>query len=162
MIDFTKVEAFLDEIFLQLLRSEIDVSYYELDHICYRVETQWEYNECKEHISQLWSLLSETKIWGRHIATYKLKKPIIYQNRKIHVIELPAPKQWSNYRTWFEHVEFVVDKSLESFIAEHSELEFKTKALSKEINPDVSLNFWDTAVKFHINTLENVIEWEQW
>ena len=161
MIDFSKIESFLDRIFLELLRNEIDVSYFELDHICYRVETQKEYVEGKEQLSELWELLIETEIWGRCIATYKLLQPIIYQNRKIYIIELPAPKQRSEYKTWFEHVEFVVDESLEAFMSDNSQVDFKTKALSKEINPDISLNFWDISVKFHWDTLENVIKFEQ-
>jgi hypothetical protein len=53
MIDFTKVEKFLDEVFLELLRSEIDVSYFELDHVCYRVESQDEYEGGKKELTEL-------------------------------------------------------------------------------------------------------------
>lgn len=160
MIDFSQTTKFLDEIFLELLRCEIDVSYFELDHICYRVETQKEYEKCKIELWELWEHLAENEVGGRLISTYKLAKPIIYQNRKIFVIELPFPKQGSDYKTWFEHVEFVIDEKLEDFIAKHSELEFKTKALSKKINPDISINFWDISVKFHRDSLENIIESE--
>jgi len=38
---------------------------------------------------------------------------------------------------------------------------FKKTALKKEINPDISISFWDIAVKFHRNALENVIKFEQ-
>lgn len=161
MIDFSEAEVFLDEIFLELLRSEIDVSYFELDHICYRVETQKEYEDGKLKLSKLGELLSETEIWGRLISTYKLLNPIIYQNRKIYVIELPSPKEGSEYKTWFEHVEFVVDGMLENFISQNPQVDFKTKSLSKEINPDVSISFWEISVKFHENSLEHVIEFEQ-
>jgi len=137
------------------------MSYNELDHICYRVETLAEYTENKEYLSKIWWLLSETEIWWRLISTYKLHDPIRYQNRKIALIELPSPKQWSNYKTWFEHVEFVIKEGFENFMWKYKDLSFKTDALRKGINPDVSLSFWSLAVKFHKNTLEHVIEFEQ-
>jgi len=76
MIDFTQTTKFLDTIFLELLRSWIDISYFELDHICYRVETYSEYQEKKQELFELWELLSETEISGRLISTFKLNKPI--------------------------------------------------------------------------------------
>ena len=161
MIDFKQTTKFLDRVFLQLLRSWIDVSRYELDHICYRVESDEQYEEIQNHLADIWTLISETVIEWRLISVFKLTNSIRYQNRKISFIELPAPKQGSDYKTGFEHVEFVINKKLEVFMWEYPDLEFKTKALSKEINPDISLNFGDISVKFHRNTLEDVIHLEQ-
>jgi predicted metalloenzyme YecM len=106
-------------------------------------------------------ILCETEIAWRNISVFKLANPIRYQNRKISLVELPAPKKGSDYKTWFEHVEFVINKNLEDFIAENSELDFNTESIWKETNPTISLNFWDISVKFHKKSLESVIIWEQ-
>ena len=53
MIDFSQAEKFLDRTFLELLRYGIDVSYYELDHICYRVGSQDEYERNKAYLSEM-------------------------------------------------------------------------------------------------------------
>jgi predicted metalloenzyme YecM len=53
MIDFRQTSKFLDRVFLELLRSGIDTSLYQLDHICYRVESEQEYEETQLHLADM-------------------------------------------------------------------------------------------------------------
>jgi predicted metalloenzyme YecM len=62
MIDFRQTSKFLDRVFLELLRSGIDASRYELDHICYRVESDEEYEEIQHHLADMGDILCETEI----------------------------------------------------------------------------------------------------
>ena len=71
----------------------IDVRGYELDHMCWRVETEEQYEEYKEELSKMGELLVESEVKGRMISVYKLDKPLVYGERVIDVIELPAPKE---------------------------------------------------------------------
>jgi hypothetical protein len=48
-----KVSPFLDNIFENMKTDGIDVSSYELDHICYKVETDERYQELKEALHEL-------------------------------------------------------------------------------------------------------------
>ena len=148
---------FLDKIFENLKNDNIDVADLELDHICYRVDSDEKYGILKNEIEKIGTLLIENIIWARKISTFKLNKAIIYKNRKIYILELPAPKKWSNYENWFEHVEFVIKESFDDFMKKYSNIDFKTKALEKEINPDIKIKYSDFSVKFHHNSLENVI-----
>ena len=107
---------FLDRIFQYLSAKKVDVKRYELDHICYRVETEERYQALKKSLTSIGELLTESQIGGRAIASIKLKKPIVYKDRKIWVIELPAPKKGSFYKEGFEHVEFVIDVPFEAFL----------------------------------------------
>ena len=85
--------GFLQTMFTHLASDRIDVSNYELDHICYRVETEARYEELKKILELSYAvLLSEAIIGGRFISTYRLKDPIRYINRTIYLLELPAPK----------------------------------------------------------------------
>ena len=152
---------FLLNIFNSLKIDGIDVSNYELDHICYRFDTTERYLELKKMISEFWKILTETQIWWREISTYKLDDPIIYDNRKIWCIELPSPKKNSHYPEWYEHVEFVIDTSFEEFMKLYKNIEFGTKAMSKEINPDITRKYGWCSVKFHHATLEYVIKYLQ-
>lgn len=155
------IEPFLNKIFSFLKEIKIDVNDFELDHICYRVETNDKYQELKESLNNFWELLSETEIGWRLISTFKLSQPILYNDRKIYLIELPSPKDWSFYKEWFEHAEFVINENLNSFVEKYPNIKFDLKAISKKINPDVSLkheNFW---IKFHKNSLEYVIKYLQ-
>ncbi len=150
---------FLDHIFQYLSIKKVNVANYKLDHICYRVETEERYEQLKKELSNLGKLLTESKIGGRAITSIKLDQPIIYKNRKIEVIELPAPKKGSFYKEGFEHVEFVIDVPFDSFMATHVHLDFITKDLKKSVNQGVTLKETDFSVKFHHHTLEYVIRY---
>lgn len=153
------ITPFLDRIFQFLDQDGIDVSLYELDHVCYRVETKEEYERLKTQLQPLGELLTESLIGGRLIATFKLFEPIRYKKRKIWCLELPSPKAGSPYKEGYEHVEFVIDKPFDDFMSLYPALTFKTKGMSKEVNPDISRKYGDLAVKFHHHTIEYVIRY---
>jgi len=153
--------CFLDELFINLKNDNIDISKLELDHICYRVSNNEKYNSLNKEILKYWKQLSENTISNRKIATYKLNEPIIYNNRKIYILEIPAPKEWSEYLDWFEHIEFVIKDSFENFIKNNSNINFVTKDLSKKNNPDIKIKYDKWSVKFHMDSLENVIKKEK-
>lgn len=150
---------FLIRLFSCLKKDKINVSHYELDHICYRVETVEKYFELKEKLSAYGELLSEKEIAGRPISTFKLKRPIKFANRNIYCLELPAPKEGSNYQEGYEHGEFVIDTNFQDFMDLHKYVNFDTKAKDKPINPDISVKYDRLSVKFHRHSLEYVIKY---
>ena len=150
---------FLDHLFQYLSAKGINVANYELDHICYRVETEERYQQLKKQLSNLGELLTVSQIGGRAIASIKLDQPIIYKKRKIDVVELPAPKKGSFYKEGFEHVEFVIDVPFDNFMEAHPHLDFITKDLKKSVNQGITLKETDFSVKFHHHTLEYVIRY---
>lgn len=151
----------LDKVFTALQKDGIGVATYELDHICYRVAEMDRYVELKEQIAGLGQLLGENTIGGRPIASFRLNEPIRYREREIYVLELPAPKVGSDYPEGFEHVEFVIDRDLEAFVAQYPALAFKTKGIHKGVNADVQLVYPGFGVKFHRQSLEDVIRSEK-
>ena len=150
---------FLDHIFQYLQAQKVEVTHYELDHICYRVETVERYQILKEALTNLGTLLAESQIGGRAIASIRLDAPIVYKNRTITVIELPSPKKGSFYKEGFEHVEFVITLPFAEFMASHAHLNFATKDLKKSVNQGVTLKEADFSVKFHHHSLEYVIRY---
>jgi len=157
----TSPTTFLDKLFSSLAEVHIDVSTFFLDHICYRVETAEEYERYKNMLADYGTLLSETMVSGRLISTYKLHEPIVYKDRRIPLLELPSPKPGKHYSKGLEHAEFVIDTSFENFMAMYPEVQFETKDLKKEINPDIRISFDGYSVKFHQQSLEEVIKFEQ-
>ena len=155
------IPCFLTRLFVALDKDGIDVSNSELDHICYRVETNERYEQLKEGLAGFGGLLSETMIGGRLISTYKLKVPIVFEERKIFCVELPSPKAGSHYPERLEHAEFVIADGFEDFMKRYPAVEFDTAASSKPINPDIRVQYTDFSVKFHHKPLEYVIEHEQ-
>ncbi len=152
-------QPFLERIFQHLAADRIAVEEYELDHLCYRVETMEAYVAYKKILASQGELLTESIIGGRPIATYKLKEPFVFQSRKIELLELPAPKLGRFYPVGYEHVEFVIDKSLEAFQRQYAHLDFDTKGKDKKINPDLRLVYETGSVKFHLYNLEYVIKY---
>ena len=165
MIDIRKllgdVDGFLEKVIASLNADEIDVSKYELDHVCYRVESQGEYKQFKSKISRLGECLTEIEIGGRLISTYKLKEPISFRKRKIYLVELPSPKEGSPYPKGLEHVEFVIPDSFDEFMKKHPNVKFDIEGIAKPINPDIKIKYPEFSVKFHHKPLEYVIKYEQ-
>ncbi len=152
---------FLDAIFKNLAIYGIDVSKFELDHICYRVATKNEYLSTKQNLLKIGNILVESDVNGREITTFKLNQPIVYQSRIITILELPSPKMNSHYESGFEHVEFVIDGNLEDFQLKYPKIDFDKKAMKKTFNRDLRISFGAISVKFHEQSLERVIEIEE-
>lgn len=151
---------FLDKVFQGLREKSISVEAYELDHLCYRTSTEDEYRKAKQDMADLGKLLTEALINGRPIASFLLHEPITYGPRRISVIEIPAPKPGYAYKSGWEHVEFVITESFDEFLHKNSKQVFDRSGLSKAHNPELILGFSDFVVKFHKESLYNIIQRE--
>ena len=60
----------------------------------------------------------------------------------------------------YEHIEVVIKESFEAFMKAHCHLTFKTKAIVKELNPEIEVELPSGSVKFHHQSLEKVIQIE--
>jgi len=155
-------EAFIIEISaglerLGVKRSEIST----MDHICYRVETTERYNEMMERLKSAGTMIGESIVSGRPIATFELDEYLKVDGWTIPYIELPAPKPNSFYKEGLEHVELVVIGSLERFLNRHAELPFGSGGMSKQINPEAGLKAEGISVKFHEQQLGSVVRIEK-
>eukprot|EP00555_Chaetoceros_dichaeta_P014576 CAMPEP_0198271018 /NCGR_PEP_ID=MMETSP1447-20131203/47473_1 /TAXON_ID=420782 /ORGANISM="Chaetoceros dichaeta, Strain CCMP1751" /LENGTH=450 /DNA_ID=CAMNT_0043963389 /DNA_START=12 /DNA_END=1364 /DNA_ORIENTATION=- len=178
-----QVPKFLEAVEARLLEKDLNVCQYHTDHVCWRTEALEEYSGLVSALrtSEDWALLVESEIGGRSIATFQMKEGISFGDRMINVIEIPAPKDGSPYKSGLEHVEFVVSsaeneqlsprndsthqKILNEFMAMCPCFEWSTKAKDKEMNPDVSTKielpiFGTCTVKFHLMPLAEVIKYE--
>lgn len=130
------------------------------DHICFRVATLNEYETYKIKLLDWGALITETPVNGRLIATYRLKTPIQFKNYCLSIIELPSPKLGSPYQTGFEHIEFVIKKTFQTFKANYSSLSFE-QTNDKTLNSELCFKISIGQVKFHYIPLERVIEIEE-
>ena len=73
--------SFLTDIFSSLSSLPLSVDKYELDHVCYRVETNELYEVKKKELGAVGVMLHEAVIGGRVIATYRLHEPLVYNVR---------------------------------------------------------------------------------
>lgn len=152
---------FLDSLFEMINDIELKVDKYELDHICYRVTSIEEYKEKKEALASFGELLVESMVNGRMISTFKLHTPIVYKNRKIYLLELPAPKASHSYKSGLEHAEFVTKEPLQKIIDRYPQYSFEAFGIHKKINADITLKLGDYCIRFHNQSLEDVIKLEK-
>jgi predicted metalloenzyme YecM len=131
-----------------------------MDHICYRVETLDRYNEMMRRLGEVATLLGETEISSRMIATFECNDPLEAGGWQIPCIELPQPKVGAPYQEGLEHVELVTIRSLDQFRAMHPELPFNEAGMYKKINPELGLKHAGISVKFHEQPLGAVVRIE--
>lgn len=158
------LEPFLQRLFLALAHVRVNVSAYEMDHVCYRVETLERYHELCHAWSKYTKDLTfhESLVNGRPIAVFVLASPPKFCGRVIPVIELPAPKEGSPHPEGWEHAEFVIDEPFSDFMSRYEDHPFDRKGLSKAYNPELGLPLGDgMQVKFHHLPLRQVIALER-
>ena len=151
---------FLEDLFGLLDEIELDVEKYELDHICYRVDSVEMYKTKKEELSHLGKLLIESMVNGRMISTFKLLEPIVYKKRSIYLVELPSPKKSHSYKVGLEHVEFVTREPLQKIMEKYPQYSFEAFGIHKKINADITLKLGDYCIRFHNQSLEDIIKLE--
>lgn len=153
------------EKFFRTLLSELDyrgisISNLKADHLCFRVETIEQYDVYKRFLSKEGLLLTESVVNGRPIATFSLFVPFTIDKQKIDLVELPSPKRGTGYKVGFEHAEFVINESFDSFIRRHPGSDF-TVSGNKNLNPELCLKTKQGQVKFHHLSLDRIIEIEE-
>lgn len=153
----TDPQVYLENLFAKIEKIGLNVDDCYLDHICYRVATETEYQTKKVELLDHGTLLIESMVNGRMISTYKLHSPIHFNNRIIDVLELPAPKMGTSYKSGLEHVEFVTKGPLKDIVDRYPTLKFEVFGIDKKINADITLKFDGECIRFHNQTLEDVI-----
>lgn len=152
--------------FSQLLSDELALHklkikpHWHIDHICYRTVDLESYDKLKFLLSKFSDLLAETEVSGRDICTFKLHQSFYFENRKIDLIELPAPKVGSKYQTGFEHIEIVIAEDFEDIKSILPLARFKESGLAKDFNAELALKLDTITVKFHQLSLESVVNLE--
>lgn len=153
---------FLEKLFLMLDESKVVIAqHWEIDHLCYRVDSLKRYEELKKSFSSFGKLLIESNINERSIATFKLNCPIIFRHWMIDVVELPAPKRSKPTKEGFEHIEVVCDLSFVDLQEKYIHLKLDLNGLSKEFNQELEIDFGERNIKFHHMSLESVIRLEK-
>jgi len=156
-----KLISFYNKFSQKLKEFKINTETLYLDHACYRVKTASEYQEYKDKLCLVGSLLTESIVGGRKIASYKLFDSIKIENTEISVIELPEPKKDNSYETGFEHFEYVIKDDFETFSKIYGYIDFDWSATKKRNNPELRLKLnHNMSVKFHHESLEEVISKE--
>lgn len=153
---------FLEKLFLSLKESQVEIAaHWDIDHLCYRVDSLNRYEELKKHFLMFGKLLIESDVNGRPIATFKLNSAIQFRSWSIDVVELPAPKPSKPTKEGFEHIEVVCDLSFGDLEKKYQYLKLDLGGLKKDFNQEFELDLGERNLKFHHMSLESVIRVEE-
>ncbi len=156
----TEGENFLTGLVHELEELGIPARFLFSDHLCFRVSSLQEYAFYKDQLLPHAELLTEAMVNGRPICTFKLDEPFQTDSHTVKLLELPAPKPGTLYDCGFEHAEFVISESFETFAARFPQLHFKHPG-KKTLNLELCLELVGKQAKFHHHSLEQVIEIEE-
>lgn len=145
---------FLDKLFLKLEEIGIDVSEYEMDHMAYQASSDEDYDRLKPEFLKIGEIISENIVGGRRVGVFKLKNQLTYKDYKISAIELLAPQQGQKCLSAFQHAEFVIDESFESFIKRHPGVSWDINSINRDLYPRLKLQLSEgVTVKFHLMSI---------
>jgi len=151
--------SFFEQLLLELQSRGIDASQWPMDHVCYRCSDLAEYHRLCEDFSGT-RLLSRAQINGREISIYKVPQPLVIRTFSVGCIEIPAPRADKTYSSGWEHCEFVIGDSFESFQTRHAQVPFEKSGLQKKINPDLGIKLPSGSVRFHHLPIESIVDIE--
>jgi predicted metalloenzyme YecM len=153
---------FLEKLFKTLADSKIEMApHWDIDHLCYRVDSLDRYEELKTQFLTFGHLLIESDVNGRPIATFKLNSSIAFKEWSIDVVELPAPKPSKLVKEGFEHIEVVCDESFNDLEVKYKHLKLDLGGLKKDFNQEFEVDLGERNLKFHHMSLESVIRVEE-
>ena len=157
-----QAKSFLNHIFQQMHIHDIQLQpHWMIDHVCYRTETFESYLSYKKEFAQWASLLIESEVNGRPIATFKLHEPFVYQERIIPLVELPAPKPNKVTCEGFQHLEVVCDIPFETLKKNFFKCQFDESGLTKPFNQELEIVLKNCSLKFHHLSLASVVRLEK-
>lgn len=161
--DFTIMsQQFLTQAFAELNSLDFHLkSNWHIDHLCYRTSSEENYQKIKNDFLTFSKLLIESEVNGRVIATVKLENPIYFNDWKIDLVEIPAPKKGKETLEGLEHFEVVIDETFKELKDRYSHIKYSEKGLEKDFNQELEFNFNHFAIKFHQLSLESVINIEK-
>lgn len=153
---------FLSKLFSTLDENKIKIAeHWDIDHLCYRVDSLKRYEELKKSFSDFGKLLIESDVNGRPIATFKLNSCVSFRKWSIDVVELPAPKPSKTTPEGFEHIEVVCDLPFSELEESFKHLKLDLGGLKKDFNQEFEIDLGLRNIKFHHLTLESVIRVEE-
>lgn len=134
-------EAFLDSFFEEIQKVGLDIEGLDLDHIAYQASSSAEYDALKPELIKLGQEVSEQVIRGRRVAVYRLFEPLNYKHYRILAMELIEPKPDQNYESGFQHAEFVVRDSFETYLEKYPDIDWDTSSLTNDEFAHLKINF---------------------
>ncbi len=136
-------QKFIDEIYNRVANLGIDIESLKIDHLGYQAESPKDYNDQVSLISTCTTKISENIVGGRKVGVFQLQNHLEYQNQTFNIIEIFEPREGQIVKSAWEHIEFLVESTLEEFMNKYPNITWDISALDREEFPMLILLLGD-------------------
>lgn len=135
--------AFIDRLYSKLEAFNIDTSSLEIDHLGYQTSSSQDYDQVVSTLADTATRLSESVVGGRRVGIYKLSEPLTYKDQSFSIFEIVEPKSDQIVDSGWEHIEFIVPSTIESFVNVYPEVDWDKSVIDREEFPMLILHLGD-------------------
>lgn len=145
----------------------------QIDHVCTRLSTYEDVDLLRQDLQNFGEEISVAEVNGREIVMLQLYESLQIAHWQVEALELPYPKKNHTFADGWEHVEFVVPNvgnSIEVLRAEVLKIlpdidldtlnykEDTPHVIGEQLaNPTVAIKVNGLGVKFHANSIQDVV-----
>lgn len=140
--------VFINDLKQRLSDLNLTFQSFPLDHICYRANSQKDYDTYFEFFKSKSILYTDKIFHDRHFHTFVLNEPFNYAEVKFYYLEFAEPGGSDDYENGFQHFEFLTNQHLEDVVTKGKieRLIFKSKHGEEYLKWEdkISVKFIDT------------------
>ena len=152
-------QQFLEQIIKAIMECGINVSNLEMDHIGYQASSNEDYDDLIPQFGEIGEMVSETVVGRRRVGIFKLIPQLKFKGYIISAIELIAPKDGQVCPSALEHVEFVINEEIGTFMQKYPAVNWDASAINQKDFPMIKLRLTEHAqVKFHKTNVLEIVE----
>lgn len=133
----------------------------QCDTIAYECTTNERYEQVKQALGQLATIVSEYEVNGRLVSIIQCDPALAAGKWQVPYIELLQPKTTRENNDGIDCVFFVTSVAVRKFMGRHADVPFVDKGLANGVHPYIELKGDDVAVKFHGMHFGTVIDVEK-
>lgn len=140
---FSNYPEFIERIYNKLIELGIDANEIKIDHIGYQASSHDDYDNKISEVKTSSTQVSENIVGGRRVSVFTIDTPLKYEDQEFSVFEIFEPREGQDVNSDWEHVEFLVDGTLEDFISKYPTISFDTSVMNRDEFPMLILHLGD-------------------
>lgn len=140
---YSNYEDFIKVIYSRLIALGINTDELKIDHIGYQADSSADYDAKVLLMEEDAEQISENIVGERRVGMFKLKSSLHYKGNSFDVIEIFEPRKGQEVNSALEHIEFLVNGSLEDLMAQYPNVDWDSTVINRNEFPMLILKLGD-------------------